>query len=144
MTHSYSITISNHMAHSSARNANPKQADEPDSKPGSVRWLYRLIALSSGMFIVTIFAMVAVTMSDPSVETNASMKQFFDRQGLRIIGVEVTAILCLVGVAFALDRRESWNQYQREYAEWEARMQKVSAENVTSSGENDAASGESP
>ena len=132
------------MAHSSARNANPQQTDEPEVKPSLIRWLYRLIALSSGLFIFTIFVMVAVTMSDPRVAANESMKQFFDQRGIQIIIVEVTAILCLVAVAFVLDRRESWKKYQREYAEWEARMQKVSAENVSQTSENSSATGENP
>ncbi|MBD3672116.1 MAG: hypothetical protein HUJ26_01205 [Planctomycetaceae bacterium] len=126
------------MVHSSARDANPHSTDEPETKPDLVRWLYRLIALSSILFIFTIFVMVTVTLSDPRVGTNESMKQFFDRRGLPIIIIEVTAILCLVTVAFVLDRRASWKKYQREYAEWEARMQKFSAENTPQSTSGDS------
>lgn len=86
--------------------------------------------------------MVAVTMSDPRVATNESMKTFFDRRGLTIITIEVTTILSLVTIAFLVDRRESWKKYQREYAEWEARMQKVSAENTAQSIENASKPGE--
>ncbi|MDB4637351.1 MAG: hypothetical protein P8M30_10410 [Planctomycetaceae bacterium] len=130
------------MAHSSGRDSTPQRSDETDTKPGTVRWCYRLIALCSGLFIFTIFVMVAVTMSDPRVAANESMKTFFDRRGLPIIGIEVTAILCLVAIAFLVDRRESWIKYQREYAEWEARMQKVSAENTEQSIQKASKSGD--
>jgi hypothetical protein len=130
------------MAHSSTRDTTPQQSETTDTKPGVVRWCYRLIALCSGLFIFTIFVMVAVTMSDPRVATNESMKTFFDRRGLTIITIEVTTILSLVTIAFLVDRRESWKKYQREYAEWEARMQKVSAENTAQSIENASKPGE--
>lgn len=130
------------MAHSSTRDSTLNRSDETNSKPGTVRWCYRLIALCSGLFIFTIFVMVAVTMSDPRVAVNQSMKTFFDRRGLPIIAVEVTTILCLVAIAFLLDRRESWKKYQREYAEWEARMQKVSEENADKAVEIESPTGE--
>ena len=130
------------MAHSSGQDSTHQRPDETDTIPGTARWCYRLIALFSGLFIFTIFVMVAVTMSDPRVAANESMKTFFDRCGLPIIGIEVTAILCLVAIAFLVDRRESWKKYQREYAEWEARMQKVSDENTAQLIENASKSGE--
>jgi len=118
------------MVHSSTRDSTPQQTDETTPKPGMIRWSYRFVAGFSALFIFTVFVMVAVTMSDPRVETNESMKLFFDRHGLRLIATEVTAILSFVLIAFALDRRESWKKYHREYAEWEARMQKISDENA--------------
>ena len=116
------------MVHSSGRDALPGQTDETESRSGLARWLYRLIALISAAFILTIFIMIAVTMSDPTVPLNRDMSKWIDRYAAKILIAEVTAIGLLVVCAFTIDRRESWKRYHREYAEWERRMQQLTAE----------------
>lgn len=64
---------------------------------------FSLAAFFSALFILTIFALVAVVFSDaPSPAT-----QFFDRHASKLLAVEVGAILISGYVALALDRRQT-------------------------------------
>jgi len=119
------------MVHSSGRDALPSQADQPEHRSGLARWLYRLIAFVSALFILTILVMIAVTLSDPAVAANRDMSDWLDRYAAKILSAEMIAIAVLVLSAFVIDRRESWKRYHREYAEWETRMQQLAGKNGT-------------
>lgn len=119
------------MVHSSGRDALPNRTDETEHRSPVARWMYRLIALVSAAFILTIFVMIAVTLSDPSVPANRQMSEWLDRYAAKLLIAEVIAIGTLVLAAFVVDRRESWKRYHREYAEWEKRMQQLARENGT-------------
>jgi hypothetical protein len=116
------------MVHSSGRDALP---DSTEQRSLIARWIYRLIAFVSALFIITIFVMIAVTMSDPTVPVNRSMSVWLDRYAASFLIAEVATIGALVMFAFLLDRRESWKRYHREYAQWETRMQQVAGQNGT-------------
>jgi len=119
------------MVHSSGRDALPDQTDQPERRSGVARWLYRLIAFISVLFIMTIFVMITVTLSDPRVAANRELSVWLDRYSAKILITEVIAIGGLVLSAFVIDRRESWKRYHREYAEWEKRMQQLAEKNGT-------------
>jgi hypothetical protein len=119
------------MVHSSGRDTLPNQTDQPEQRSGLARWLYRLIAFASALFILTIFVTIAVTLSDPTVPANREMSDWLDRYAAPLLIAEVIAVGVLVLSAFVVDRRESWKRYHREYAEWEQRMQQLTGKNGT-------------
>ena len=119
------------MVHSSGRDALPGSSDETEQRSRSARWMYRLIAFISVLFIFTIFVMIAVTMSDPTIPANQAMNDWLNQYAASILITQVVVIGLLVMCAFVVDRRESWQRYHREYAQWEIRMQQLSEQNAT-------------
>lgn len=119
------------MVHSSGRDALPNPEDETENRSDATRWVYRLIAFVSALFIITIFILIAVTISDPTVPANRKMNDWLNKYVAAILIAQVAAVGLLVMFAFILDRRESWKRYHREYAQWERRMQQLTEQNQT-------------
>ena len=82
--------------------------------PQQTNPFFRLVILACAVFIVTIFAMVAVPFGNP----DAPPARFFDENGGTLIAYEVPAILVLGLCALFLDRRQSrGNDHDKKYAE---------------------------
>lgn len=75
--------------------------DSPSRNP-----FFPLTVLFSGMFIVTILALVAGIFGDPQ----APLAQFLDRHAGKLLGFEVVAILISGFLALATDRRQTLAQ----------------------------------
>ena len=73
------------------------------SEPRMSKLLFQLVVLSSTAFVVTILAMVAVTLG----ESNAPISRLFDRHSGTLIVSEVVLILVSGVLALAVDRRQS-------------------------------------
>jgi uncharacterized membrane protein YkgB len=67
------------------------------------RFLFRLTAAASTVFVITILASVALLLSDPEAPVNA----WFNRHGTTVLIVEVVLIVVLGLAAMTADRRET-------------------------------------
>jgi hypothetical protein len=76
------------------------QADPTNVKPNL---LFRLVIFFSAAFLLTILLLLAATFSS----SRSSVKQLLDLFGLKLIGVELAAILVSGFFAMALDRRQT-------------------------------------
>lgn len=70
---------------------------------GSSNLLFRLAAVLSGLFVITILALVASILGDPA----APVAQFLERQGGRLLLAEVAGILVTGICAMFWDRWRS-------------------------------------
>ncbi len=83
-------------------NEQPQQS-EPDSPPQGWNPFFPLAALTAGVFVFTVFAMMASAFGDP----DAPSVQFFDTYGGPIVVGEVLAMFFFGVVAMYIDRRRS-------------------------------------
>lgn len=67
---------------------------------GRVNVFFRIAAGLVGMFVITIFALIAVLFGDPA----APMARFLDRFGMQLIVGELCAILIIGTLAMTVDR----------------------------------------
>ena len=78
------------------------------------------MTVTVGLFIVTIFSLVATLFGDPQ----APVAQFFTRYGGWMIGIEVVAFLIVGFLALTVDRRQSLREWQAYEARQLAKFQR--------------------
>lgn len=88
----------------------PDESTAPPAPPERPNVLFRALIPAGAIFVITIFALVAVTFGDPK----APPAQFFDRYGLVLILVEVAAILVLIVSAMTVDRWQTLRGQKRD------------------------------
>ena len=71
--------------------------------------LFKLTALSTTAFIITILAMVAMLVGDPDAPVNI----WFNKHGASVMTIEVISIAVLGLAAMAADRNETLRQQQK-------------------------------
>ncbi len=87
---------------------------KPTDQPPPLSFLFRLVIVACGLFVVTIFALVASLLSD----SNSSMINFLNRHGSTLIGCEVVGIILLSVIALKFDRSpilRNMKQYGSRY-----------------------------
>ncbi len=70
---------------------------------GRVNIFFRIAAGFVGLFVVTIFSLIAVLFGDPA----APLARWLDRVGMQLIVGEMCAILIVGTLAMTVDRRSS-------------------------------------
>ena len=85
-------------------------------QPKPLNIFFRMVIAACGLFVVTIFMMVAMMLSD----TETSLTIFLDNHGGTVIGCEVLAIIVLSVIALKFDRSpilRNLDQFKNGYDE---------------------------
>ena len=93
-------------------------SEQPDSshQPKPLNIFFRMVIAACGLFVLTIFIMIAMMLSD----TKTSLTNFLDNHGGTVIGCEVLVIIVLSIIALKFDRSpilRNLDQFENRYDE---------------------------